>query len=90
MSGDKRGANIAALEDLSRMFSKHSRNLDALIKDLNGRTVSSSEIWWGPGAERFRAAWAEAKTAFDKMAIALEQGSQDIKRSQQNIEAATR
>jgi WXG100 family type VII secretion target len=90
MSGDKRGASIGALEDLSRMFSKHSRNLDALIKDLNGRTVSSTEVWWGPGADRFRGAWAEAKTAFDKMAVALEQGSQDIKRSQQNIEAATR
>ncbi|HEX2316029.1 MAG TPA: WXG100 family type VII secretion target [Thermomonospora sp.] len=87
---DRRGANIAALEDLSRMFSKHSRNLDALIKDLNGRTASSTEIWWGPGADRFRAAWQEAKTAFDRMAIALEEGGQDIKRSQQNIEAATR
>ncbi|ACY99700.1 hypothetical protein [Thermomonospora curvata] len=53
---DRRGANIAALEELSRMFSKHARNLDALIKDLNGRTVSSTEIWWGPGADRFRAA----------------------------------
>jgi WXG100 family type VII secretion target len=87
---DRRGANIAALEDLSRMFSKHSRNLDALIKDLNGRTVSSTEIWWGPGADRFRSAWQEAKTAFDRMAMALEEGSQDIRRSQQNIEAATR
>ena len=43
MSGDRRGANIAALEELSRMFSKHSRALDALIKDLNGRTVGSTE-----------------------------------------------
>ena len=90
MSGDRRGGSIGEMEDLSRMFSKHSRNLDALIKDLNGRTVSSTEIWWGPGADRFRSAWAEAKAAFDKMAVALEQGSQDIKRSQQNIEAATR
>jgi len=90
MSGDKRGANIGELEELSRIFSKHSRNLDALIKDLNGRTVSSSQVWWGPGADRFRSAWAEAKTAFDKMAVALEQGGQDIKKSQQNIEAATR
>lgn len=88
--GDRRGANIAALEDLSRMFSKHSRNLDALIKDLNGRTVSSQENWWGPGADRFRSAWMEAKAAFDRMAMALEEGSQDIRRSQQNIEAATR
>lgn len=87
---DRRGANIAAMEDLARTFSKHSRNLDALIKDLNGRTVSSQEIWWGPGAERFRSAWMEAKTAFDRMALALEEGAQDIRRSQQNIEAATR
>ncbi|HEV7934183.1 MAG TPA: WXG100 family type VII secretion target [Actinomadura sp.] len=90
MSGDRRGANIAALEELSRMFNKNSRNLDALIKDLNGRTVASSETWWGPGADRFRSAWQEAKTAFDKMAVALDQGGQDIKKSQQNIEAATR
>ncbi|GAA2085644.1 WXG100 family type VII secretion target [Actinomadura alba] len=90
MSGDRRGANIAALEELSRMFSKHSRNLDALIKDLNGRTVSSTETWWGPQADRFRSAWQEAKTAFDKMAVALDQGGQDIKKSRQNIESATR
>ncbi|WP_131738881.1 WXG100 family type VII secretion target [Actinomadura roseirufa] len=90
MTADKRGANIGELEELSRIFSKHSRNLDALIKDLNGRTVGSTQVWWGPGADRFRSAWAEAKTAFDKMAVALEQGGQDIKKSQQNIEAATR
>ncbi|WP_433333905.1 WXG100 family type VII secretion target [Spirillospora sp. CA-294931] len=90
MSGDKRGASIGALEEMSRMFSRHSKNLDGLIKDLNGRTVSSTEVWWGPGADRFRSAWAEAKTAFDRMSLALEQGGQDIKRSQQNIEAATR
>lgn len=90
MSSDRRGANIAALEELSRNFSKHSRNLDALIKDLNARTESSRADWWGPGADRFRSAWAEARAAFDKMAVALEQGGQDIRRSQQNIEAATR
>ncbi|MEO5874279.1 MAG: WXG100 family type VII secretion target [Streptosporangiaceae bacterium] len=90
MSGDRRGGNIGQMEELSRLFQKHSKNLDALIKDLNGRTVGSSEIWWGPGADRFRAAWSEAKSAFDKMAVALEEGGQDVKRSQQNIEAATR
>ena len=79
MSGDKRGANLGELEELSRIFSKHSKNLDALIRDLNGRTVSSSAAWWGPGADRFRSAWAEAKTAFDKMALALEQGWRPIR-----------
>ena len=90
MSGDKRGGQVGQMQELSQLFQKHSRNLDALIKDLNGRTVGSTEIWWGPGADRFRAAWAEAKSAFDKMAVALEEGGQDVKRSQQNIEAATR
>lgn len=90
MGADRRGGNIAQMEELSRLFSKHSKNLDALIKDLNGRTVSSTEIWWGPNADRFRAAWSEAKAAFDKMALALEEGGADVRRSQQNIEAATR
>jgi WXG100 family type VII secretion target len=89
MSGGKRGGELAQMDELSRLFKKHAANLDALIKDLNGRTVSSSEIWWGPGAERFRSAWQEAKGAFDKMAVALEEGSQDIQRSAQNIERAT-
>ncbi|GAA2718108.1 WXG100 family type VII secretion target [Actinocorallia aurantiaca] len=90
MGADRRGGNIAQMEELARLFSRHSKNLDALIKDLNGRTVGSAEIWWGPGADRFRAAWAEAKSAFDKMAVALEEGSADVRRSQQNIESATR
>lgn len=90
MSGDRRGGSIGQMEELSRMFSKHAQELDALIKDLNGRTVSSVDIWWGPGADRFRGAWQEAKGAFEKMAQALQEGSADIKRSQQNIEAATR
>ncbi|GAB2820397.1 hypothetical protein GCM10022221_17890 [Actinocorallia aurea] len=90
MGADRRGGNLGQMEELSRLFSKHSRNLDSLIKDLNGRTVGSSEIWWGPGADRFRGAWAEAKSAFDRMAVALEEGAGDIRRSQANIEAATR
>ena len=90
MGADRRGGNIGQMEELARLFSRHSKNLDALIKDLNGRTVGSTEIWWGPGADRFRAAWAEAKSAFDKMAVALEEGATDVRRSQQNIEAATR
>ena len=90
MGADRRGGNIGQMEDLARLFSKHSKNLDALIKDLNGRTVSSNEIWWGPRADRFRAAWAEAKSAFDKMAVALEEGAGDVRQSMQNIESATR
>lgn len=90
MSADKRGGSIGEMEELARLFQKHSRNLDALIKDLNGRTVASSAIWWGPRADRFRSEWQEARSAFERMAIALQEGSQDIKRSQQNIEAATR
>ncbi|WP_460365075.1 WXG100 family type VII secretion target [Actinocorallia lasiicapitis] len=78
------------MEELAQLFQRHSRGLDALIKDLNGRTVGSAEIWWGPGADRFRQAWGEAKSAFDKMAVALDEGGQDVRRSQRNIEAATR
>jgi WXG100 family type VII secretion target len=90
MSGDRRGGSIAEMEQLSRLFAKHARELDAIIKDLNGSTVNSSAIWWGPGADRFRAAWQEAKGSFEQMARALDDGAQDVKRSQQNIEAATR
>ncbi|ROO90106.1 WXG100 family type VII secretion target [Actinocorallia herbida] len=90
MGADRRGGNMAQMEDLARLFSRHSKNLDALINDLNGRTVGSNEIWWGPRADRFRAAWAEAKSAFDKMAVALEEGATDVRQSVQNIEAATR
>jgi WXG100 family type VII secretion target len=88
--GDKRGGSISEMENLARIFSKHAKNLDALIKDLNGNTVNSTAIWWGPGADRFRAAWQEAKGSFDKMAMALEQGGKDVRTSVQNIEAATR
>ena len=89
MAGDKRGGNLGALHDRSTMFSKHSKNLDQIIRDLNGKTVNSQNDWWGPGADRFRQAWQEAKSSFDKMAQALEEGGQDVKKSAQNIERAT-
>jgi WXG100 family type VII secretion target len=87
--GDRRMGNLAAMQELANLFNKHSRNLDQLIRDLNSRTESSKDIWDTPGAERFRSAWREAKTSFDKMSHALDAGGQDIKKSAQRLDIAT-
>jgi WXG100 family type VII secretion target len=85
-----RGGNLEEMHQLAKMFSANATKLDGIINDLNGRTASSQDIWTGPAADRFRSAWNEAKTSFEKMRQALDEAGTAVTRSAQNIESATR
>lgn len=90
MSGGMRGGEIHEMNAMGDKFKRHASDLQSLINDLNSRTVSSTDIWKGPGADKFRNEWHTAKGSFTKMVHALETGSKAIKDYARNIEAATR
>ncbi|MER7791662.1 WXG100 family type VII secretion target [Streptomyces sp. NPDC097640] len=85
-----RGGNLEEMRLMARMFSVNAGKLNGVISDLNSRTVGSEHIWTGPAADRFRSAWSEARTSFEKMRLALDEASTAVNRSAQNIESATR
>ncbi|BCB75427.1 hypothetical protein GCM10022251_29450 [Phytohabitans flavus] len=85
-----RGGNVEEMQQLARLFSANSGKLNSVISDLNSKTVDSERIWTGPAADRFRSAWGEAKTAFEKMRQALDEASSAVSKNAQNIEQATR
>lgn len=81
------GGDPEAMHQLGQLFSKHSQGLNQIIRDLNGRMTHSESIWISDEANRFRAAWQQAKGSFDKMAEALDKGGQDIRKTAQELEA---
>lgn len=85
-----RGGNLEEMHQLAKMFTANATKLNGIINDLNGRTANSEAIWTGPGADRFRSAWSEAKVSFEKMRQALDEAGTAVTKSAQNIEAATR
>ncbi|MDN3357079.1 WXG100 family type VII secretion target [Actinomadura sp. DC4] len=80
------GGSPEQMQQLARIFGKHSQGLQALIKDLNGHTVNSDAIWKGDHATKFRASWQEAKASFDKMAAALQEADRFIKSKAQSLD----
>lgn len=73
MGGDPDG-----MRRLASLFERHGRELDQIVRDLNSNTVSSESIWQGPGANKFREAWSQAKPSFDKMVVAFHEANKDI------------
>jgi WXG100 family type VII secretion target len=72
------GGDPEGMKRLANLFQKHGQELDQIIRDLNTNTQSSHSIWQGPGANRFREAWSQAKPSFDKMVTAFQDAHKDI------------
>jgi WXG100 family type VII secretion target len=90
MASNLRGGNLEEMHQLAKNFTANASKLNGVISDLNSRTADSERIWTGPNADRFRTAWNEARSSFEKMRQALDEASTAVTKSAQNIEAATR
>ncbi|MFL6141166.1 MAG: WXG100 family type VII secretion target [Labedaea sp.] len=90
MGPQLRGGNLEEMHQMAKSYASNAKQLHGIITDLNSRTTGSDQIWTGPAAERFRTAWHEARSSFEKMRQALEEASSAINKHAQNIEAATR
>ncbi len=84
-----RGADLARLRDLSKLFSRKAGDLQALIKALESATNESTGYWKGPKADRFRDDWHGVKPTFDKWVDTLNEASKSANTSADNIERAT-
>ncbi|MEU6380039.1 WXG100 family type VII secretion target [Streptomyces sp. TLI_55] len=84
-----RGADLARLRDLSKLFGRKATDLQALIKALESATTESTSYWKGPKADRFRDDWHDVKPTFDKWVDTLNDASKSANTSADNIERAT-
>src|SRR4051812_25338745 len=66
----KLGADVAAVDSLSRAFNDQSHRLQGSLRTIDGMVVT---VWWqGPDADRFRRAWnGELRANGDQAAEAL-------------------
>jgi WXG100 family type VII secretion target len=85
-----RGGEIGQMHTMSKDFKAQAAEVQRVASQIERNVQSSNQIWTGPGAERFRSAWAQNKQAFQQMVQALEEASKGIKTYADNIEAATR
>jgi WXG100 family type VII secretion target len=83
------GGDPREMRELGRMYSRNGQQLAEIIRDLNTNTHNSDRIWTGPAADRFRNAWNEAKSQFEKMRTALDEAGSAVNKNAENIERVT-
>ncbi|MGP3972140.1 WXG100 family type VII secretion target [Streptomyces sp. 6N223] len=85
-----RGADITRLRELATKFGEKAETLRTeIIEALGSACDESMDYWKGPGADRFRQEYAEAKPTFTDFATALDNAKESANNSAENIEAAT-
>lgn len=84
-----RGGAIDEMQQMAKTWSAQAGQLRQLTSSLNSTTANSTGIWAGPGADKFRAEWQQCRSAFEKMATTLDDGSSAITKYADNIQAAT-
>lgn len=85
-----RGADIQRLRDLATTFGEKGTLLrEEIIEALSTLSEDSESYWKGPGADRFRQEFRDAKPTFQSFADALDAAKQSANTSADNIEQAT-
>jgi WXG100 family type VII secretion target len=89
-NGGDVGGKLPQMRDMAKDFKRNGEKLAEIIKALNGRTVSSNDIWRGPEAEQFRSEWNEARSSFQNMRDALDNAGKAVDKAAENLQEATR
>lgn len=80
------------LPDMDKMAQTFKAQADAVRQAQKALDSEASKIpasWSGPNADKFQAAWNEYKGSFDKVAQALEEAQDGIRKNREAIAAAT-
>lgn len=84
-----RGGATEEMRQMAKDFAANAEAIREAIKTLDG-WASRTDIWTGPGADRFRGEWQGARKSFNTMVGALHDASRGINTYATNIDAATR
>ena len=85
-----RGADIQRLRDLATGFGEKATTLRTeIIEALSTASEDSESYWKGPGADRFRQEFRDAKPTFTSFADALDDAKTAANDSADRIEQAT-
>lgn len=66
------GADIAQGQQLAQNFKTGGADLQAAVSKLDSAVSQSEAFWKGPGADKFRAEWAQFKPSAQKMIQAVQ------------------
>jgi uncharacterized protein YukE len=84
------GADLAQGNHLATNFTTGGQDLQAAVSKLSSAVNESSGFWVGPGADKFRAEWAQFLPQANKMIAAVQQDApQAIKAAMNAIQQAT-
>ncbi|MGH3320753.1 MAG: WXG100 family type VII secretion target [Streptosporangiaceae bacterium] len=89
MSG-MRGGQLEEMRNLARKFDNDGTQIHGLVQSLNSDTASSTSIWTGPAAERFRGDWESYRPTLNKLVESLHDAAKAVRVNADNIESATR
>jgi WXG100 family type VII secretion target len=86
---DKVGGVLADMEKMASTFKTQAGSVIDAKKALDTEASKIPASWSGPNADKFRAAWDEYKTSFDKVSQALEEAQDGIRKNKEAIAQAT-
>jgi WXG100 family type VII secretion target len=90
MAETEKGGKTGEMREMAKLFTRNAGKLNEIIKDLNGRTVNSNDIWKGPAADRFRSEWNDARSSFQEMHQALNDAGKAVNKHASNIDEISR
>lgn len=90
MSSGMVGMDLAQGQQLVQNFKTGGADLQAAVGKLDSFVSQSESFWKGPGADKFRAEWAQFKPQAQKMITAIQQDApQAVQSALHAIQQAT-
>ncbi|WP_084963687.1 WXG100 family type VII secretion target [Thermoactinospora rubra] len=87
--GEKVGGILPDMEKMSNTFKTQAGAVLDAKKALDAEAAKIPASWSGPNADKFKSAWEAYKSSFDKVAQALEEAQDGIRKNKEAIAAAT-
>jgi WXG100 family type VII secretion target len=85
----KVGGILPDMDKMAQTFRTQAGAVRDAQKALDSEANKIPASWSGPNADKFQSAWNEYKSSFEKVATALEEAQDGIKKNRDAIAAAT-
>ena len=85
----KVGGDLPSMDKMAQTFKAQADAVRQAQKALDTEAGKIPVDWSGPNADKFQSAWHEYRGSFDKVAQALEEAQDGIRKNREAIAAAT-